>query len=96
MDEAWVREKIGNFTTLNGYITRSLRECYSGIRVNGTRLHTDEQEIAWHMDALNQNRLRIAELLLKNPRFVTREGQPLRMIPVLQPDPALLEQPLYH
>lgn len=48
------------------------------------------------MDALNQNRLRIAELLLKNPRFVTREGQPLRMIPVLQPDPALLEQPLYH
>lgn len=96
VDEAWVREKIGNFTTLNGYITRSLRECYSGIRVNGTRLHTDEQEIAWQMDALNQNRLRIAELLLKNPRFVTREGQPLRMIPVLQPDPALLEQPLYH
>lgn len=96
VDEAWVREKIGNFTTLNGYITRSLRECYSGIRVNGTRLHTDEQEIARQMDALNQNRLRIAELLLKNPRFVTREGQPLRMIPVLQPDPALLEQPLYH
>ena len=96
VDEAWVREKIGNFTTLNGYIIRSLRECYSGIRVNGTRLHTDEQEIARQMDALNQNRLRIAELLLKNPRFVTREGQPLRMIPVLQPDPALLEQPLYH
>lgn len=96
VDEAWVREKIGNFTTLNGYIIRSLRDCYSGIRVNGTRLHTDEQEIARQMDALNQNRLRIAELLLKNPRFVTREGQPLRMIPVLQPDPALLEQPLYH
>ena len=96
VDEAWVREKIGNFTTLNGYIIRSLRDCYSEIRVNGIRLHTDEQEIARQMDALNQNRLRIAELLLKNPRFVTREGQPLRMIPVLQPDPALLEQPLYH
>ena len=96
VDEAWVREKIGNFTTLNGYITRSLRECFDGIRAKGTRMENDEQESAWHMDALNQNRLRIAELLLKNPRFVTREGQPLRMIPVLQPDPALLEQPLYH
>ena len=96
VDEAWVREKIGNFTTLNGYITRSLRECFDGIRAKGTRMENDEQEIARQMDALNQNRLRIAELLLKNPRFVTREGQPLRMIPVLQPDPALLEQPLYH
>ena len=96
VDEAWVREKIGNFTTLNGYITRSLRECFDGIRAKGTRMENDEQEIVRHMDALNQNRLRIAELLLKNPRFVTREGQPLRMIPVLQPDPALLEQPLYH
>lgn len=96
VDEAWVREKIGNFTTLNGYIIRSLWECFDGIRAKGTRMENDEQEIARHMDALNQNRLRIAELLLKNPRFVTREGQPLRMIPVLQPDPALLEQPLYH
>ena len=37
-----------------------------------------------------------ARLLLKNPRFVSYQGQPLRMIPVLRPDPALLEQPLYH
>lgn len=96
VDEAWVREKIGNFTTLNGYIIQSLRECFDGIRAKGVQMENDEQEIARQMDALNQNRLRIAELLLKNPRFVTREGQPLRMIPVLQPDPALLEQPLYH
>lgn len=96
VDEAWVREKIGNFTTLNGYIIRSLRECFDGIRAKGVQMENDEQEIAQQMDSLNQNRLRIAELLLKNPRFVTREGQPLRMIPVLQPDPALLEQPLYH
>lgn len=96
VDEAWVREKIGNFTTLNGYIIRSLREYIGEVYVNGVRTDNSEQAIAQHMDALNQNRLRIAELLLKNPRFVTREGQPLRMIPVLQPDPALLEQPLYH
>lgn len=94
VDEAWAREKIDGFTTLNSYIIRSLRECSKEVRVNGVRM--ENEEIAQHMDGLNLNRMRIAELLLKNPRFVTRQGQPLRMIPVLQPDPALLEQPLYH
>ena len=96
VDEAWVRDKIDGFTTLNSYIIRSLRECFGEVRVNGVRADNNEQAIAQHIEGLNQNRMRIAELLLKNPRFVTRQGQPLRMIPVLHPDPALLEQPLYH
>ena len=96
VDAAWIQQKIANFTTLNGYIIRSLRECFDGIRAKGVRMENDEQEIARHMDGLNLNRQRIAELLLKNPRFITRDGQPLRMIPVLHPDPALIEQPLYH
>ena len=96
MDEAWAREKIEGFTTLNSYIIRSLRECYDGIRAKGVRMENDEQEITRNMDGMNQNRMRIAELLLKNPRFVTRQGQPLRMMEPLKLDPALLEQPLYH
>ena len=56
----------------------------------------DEAAIKLHLESCRENRLRIAGLLLKNPRFITHKGQPLRMIPVLQPDPALLEQPLYH
>ena len=52
VDEAWVREKIGNFTTLNGYIIQSLRECFDGIRAKGTRMENDEQEIARQMDCL--------------------------------------------
>ncbi|HIY39042.1 MAG TPA: hypothetical protein H9835_07870 [Candidatus Agathobaculum merdigallinarum] len=96
VDEAWAREKIEGFTTLNSYIIRSLRECYDGIRAKGVRMENDEQEITRNMDGMNQNRMRIAELLLKNPRFVTRQGQPLRMMEPLKLDPALLEQPLYH
>ena len=96
VDETWIQEKINGFTMLNGYIIRSLRECYDGIRKKGVYMDNDEQEIRRHIEALDENRLRIARLLLKNPRFVSYQGQPLRMIPVLKPDPALLEQPLYH
>ena len=96
VDAAWVEERIAHFTTLNGWITRSLREIYQARRAKGKRVDNEDQEIRHHIEALDQNRLRIARLLLKNPRFVSYQGQPLRMIPVLRPDPALLEQPLYH
>ena len=96
VNAAWIQDKIAGFTTLNGFITRSLRECYDGIRAKGIKMQNDEQEIHRNLDGLNQNRQRVAELLLKRPKFVTRTGQPLQMIPLLQPDPALLEQPLYH
>ena len=49
-----------------------------------------------HIQRLGKNRLKIAKSLLRGLRFVNRRGQPLRMMPMLEPDPALLEQPLYH
>ncbi len=96
VDEAWVEDRIAHFTTLNGWITRSLREIYRARRAKGERVENEEEKLRRHIEALDENRLRIARLLLKNPRFVSYQGQPLRMIPVLRPDPALLEQPLYH
>lgn len=96
VDEAWVEDRIAHFTTLNGWITRSLREIYRAKRAKGERVENEEEKRRRHIEALDENRLRIARLLLKNPRFVSYQGQPLRMIPVLRPDPALLEQPLYH
>ena len=41
-------------------------------------------------------RLNTAGLLLRGLRFVNPVGQELHMIPKLELDPALLEQPLYH
>ena len=37
-----------------------------------------------------------AEVLLRNLRFQNMKGQPLRFMPKLELDPALLEQPIYH
>ena len=44
----------------------------------------------------NENRLRIAQLLMRGLRFVNKQGQPLHMMTPLRLDPALLEQTLYH
>ena len=42
------------------------------------------------------NRRRVAAVLLKGLEFVNKNDQPLHMMPKLQLDLALLEQPLYH
>ena len=36
------------------------------------------------------------ETLLSGLHFVNQNGQPLQLMKLLQLDPALLEQPLYH
>lgn len=55
-----------------------------------------EQAIQQELSISHENRLRIAKLLLRDLHFVNKNGQPLRMMPLLKLDPALLEQPLYH
>lgn len=45
------------------------------------------------MDVL---RLKLASRLMEGLYFINKNGQPLRMMPKLELDPALLDQPLYH
>ena len=55
-----------------------------------------EKLLADYMRDVRKNRATIAKLLMGRPRFVNKKGQPLRMMPKLELDPALLEQPVYH
>lgn len=49
------------------------------------------------LESARKERLEIVKGLQNQPlRFVNKRGQPLEMTPMLQPDPALLVQPLYH
>lgn len=98
VDEAWAEEKIDRFSTLNGWIARSMRDALQSLRAKGEYQYSEEADETIIKNCLENCReklLEIARLLLKRPRFVTHQGQPLQMIPVLQPDPDLLEQPLY-
>lgn len=105
MDEKRIRELIRGFTAINGF----MRESWQKNILPKARLLRDGEEVAGNevaegraewLDGIiaqaDENRLRIAKLLSKDLHFVNKNGQPLRMMPKLELDPALLEQPLYH
>ena len=48
------------------------------------------------MKSFRENRVKNSEILMRGLKFVNRHGQPLHMMPRLELDPELLEQPLYH
>lgn len=96
VDEQWVREKISNFACINAIIEKSWRD-HLILEKKAEKQSEDIVERAKQVTtSYNENRLRIAQLLMRGLRFVNKQGQPLHMMTPLRLDPALLEQPLYH
>ena len=106
MDEARVMELIDGFTTSDYYIRKSWRErVLEDVTVqkdDGEAIPEEEQEQAkedyleQRMEWVRKRRISVAKSLLRDLRFVNKDGQPLQMMPKLELDPALLERPLYH
>lgn len=105
VDEARAQELIDQFTTLDRYIHDTWEENFyadAEVLVDGERADTEfegetrQKLLERQMELYKANRLRNAKFLLRGLRFVNKNGQPLRMMPKLKLDPALLEQPLYH
>ncbi len=104
VDEERVKELIAGFTTMNRYMRNTWKNIYelAKISMNGEPVGEDvvkelqESMLDGQMELFNQKRLANTRILLNGLRFVNRNGQPLRMMRKLEPDPALLEQPLYH
>ena len=97
VDEAWIDEKLGAFTCLDGYIEHSYKET---LRVTATEITCNADIIDVQVDSpvpsYTKNRRRIVDFLLRGLHFTNPHGQPLKMMKPLKLDPALLEQPLYH
>ncbi len=105
MDRGKLAELVQGFTTMDHYIRESWRKIYRRATVtrdDGGEVEPETQEtmqdrfLEDHIKALGEHRRRCTDILAEGLRFVTKDGQPLRMLPMLTPDPALLEQPLYH
>lgn len=105
VDEARVQELIEDFSTIDRYIHDTWEENFyadAEVLLDGERTDPDiegstrQQLLEKQMEMYKANRLRNAKFLLRGLRFVNKNGQPLRMMPKLELDPALLEQPLYH
>ena len=103
MDETQVKELLKGFDTMDGYIRETWKLVFSGIRVtcDGEAMGELEESVQnqlldQYMEEVAQTRINNTDILMDGLRFVGKSGQPLQMTPLLKPDPALLEQPLYH
>lgn len=104
-DMDWVKEKLKGVHNLDRLIwetTRRVidRQSKQGVIVSDGISYEHEEGcdlVAQHqLDDIRQDRLNMAELLMKNLVFVNQDNQPLHFMKKLALDPALLEQPLYH
>lgn len=105
VDMDWVKEKLKGVHNLDRLIwetTRRVIDRHSkqGVIVSDGVSYEHEEGcdlVAQHqLDDIRQDRLNMAELLMKNLVFVNQDNQPLHFMKKLELDPALLEQPLYH
>ena len=101
-----MREWLKGFTNVNEKIDVSWRKNVmpeAAISINGKAItekdileeskQTFLEKKKGEMDAL---RLKLAQRLMGGLYFINKNGQPLRMMPKLELDPALLREPLYH
>lgn len=103
MDLERAKEMIDGFTVLDQYIRETWRKVFdtressaSSSDENADFEEILNQKLEEKMRGIREKRYKVAEILLRGLRFLNKNGQPLNMMPRLQLDPALLEQPLYH
>lgn len=105
MDEERAIALTRGFTTINHYVRESWRRNIfneNTVKVTGEGASEDVAEnirdtlAQRKIEAYAENRVKVVKLLMRGLNFVNRKGQPLRPMPLLELDPTLLEQPLYH
>ena len=106
VDEAKIKELVSGFTVLDHYIRQTwwflFRDLDLTVAEDGSPLAPEQLEEArrqvleTYVESFQEKRLNHARTLMSGLRFVNKNGQPLRFMRLLEPDPALIEQPLYH
>lgn len=105
VDEERIKKWLEGFPRLNGLIETSWKNNVmpdAQVSVNGEALPTELDQVMKQraVDDIrtknNEVRLKLAKRLMGGLYFINKNGQPLRMMPKLELDPALLDQPLYH
>ncbi len=104
-----VKKKLSEITVLDDHMERTAHnaiERYNEFIQDPENLKELEEKklVLEDVEELVKNRLTYVkhkrlhdlELLLRNPRFLNKNGQPLNFMPMLKLDPELLEQPIYH
>ncbi len=101
VDEERIKQWVEGFTKVNKFIALSWKNnvlADATLKDNGEK-PTEEQKEGVLADIIRKYdavRLKLAKRLMDGLYFINKNGQPLRMMPKLELDPALLDQPLYH
>lgn len=98
VDLNWVKERVRNFTKINGFMeekwSNRLRQTEEGESPLPEEVVTEKvRDVLANQTA---KRIQAAELLMRGLHFINENNQPLHFMKKLELDPALLEQPLYH
>lgn len=107
VDEERLKQWLEGFTNINERIATSwennvFSEDRFGVNIDGESASKEideevRQKILDQIRTKNDTiRLRIGKAMIDGLYFVNKRGQPLRMMPRLELDPALLQEPLYH
>ena len=99
VDQKKTEEWISGFDTMNHYIIETWKEVFGTIKlaVDGEEKDAQRQQmLESFLDDMYKNRVRIVKILMRGLNFINENGQPLRMMPKLELNPALLEQSVYH
>lgn len=107
VDEERIKKWLEGFTNINGHISKSWEE--NVLNTDGLTVTQKGQPVPEQVtDAIKPRildnirrknddvRMKIGTLMIDGLYFINKNGQPLRMMPLLKPDPALLKEPLYH
>ena len=110
VDKDWIDEKCSQMQQVDKLIADAARHALEinihrhaeemeidlDLPENIEKMHEQlDLKVAITLEGYHRNRITIGETLLNGLRFVNKNYQPLRMLPLLKLDPDLLEQPLY-
>ena len=103
VDEAQIEKWVEGFTKSNRFIATSWKNNVLSKPMVGEGDDEEtldealqEETLAKIKEKYDAVRLKLAKRLMSSLYFVNKNGQPLRMMPKLELDPALLREPLYH
>lgn len=99
-----VDQLTADFSTIDDYIRKTWIKLYekAEVSLNGNKVNDEMQckvqegLLESQMKSFHNNRKSNSRILMRGLRFVNRNGQPLHMMPKLELDPDLLENPLYY
>ena len=104
VDEKKAAELIEGFTTIDHYMSETWIKVFRDAEVSdrdGQRVDNEQETkiqdklLEDYIRQYHDHRLGSAKILLEGLHFVNKNGQPLYMMPMLEPDPELLENPVY-